>query len=242
MRGKIKSRKIKVILIASILIVITSAVCSVYVLNNKTHKTDIIDKNDKVEKINISSDEILEEIIEDKGEESATEEIKDEVSNTPKTNNNGNSNKKSSTTNTQKSTPKNNSELNTSVSETSTNKPQSDLNNSSNKETAPKEPSVDLTKVVSTNDINYDIHKGIVEFATNSGCERAGNDIVNIELDQVIAYNSENDNSKSVDIRYTACYQVTSQANTIMGYYLNIYCESGNCNRYKSLVNISNYN
>lgn len=173
--------------------------------------------------------------MEEKGEESTTKKIETEVSHTPKTNNNSNSNQKTSNrqTNTTKSNKDNSNTSTPNQTTTNTTKP--------NNEAKQTQPSVDLAKVASTNDINYGIHKGIIEFSTNAGCEKAGNDIVDIELNQVIAYNAENNNSKSVDIRYFACYQVTSQANTIMGYYLNIYCESVNCNRYKSLINISDY-
>ncbi len=240
MRGKNKFHKKRFILVASIVIIVIS-LCIVNMLcNNSSKLENNIDKKDKVvNNVKVSKDENeLEEIVEDKGEESITEELKEEVSNTPKTNNNSNSNHKASKNNDVPSTTtKNNNEntKTTSQSQTST------TSTSSDNEVKQTQPSVDLTKVVSTNDINYGIHKGIVEFSTNAGCEKAGSDIVDIELNQVIAYNAENNNSKSVDIRYPACYQVTSQANTIMGYYLNIYCESGNCNRYKSLINISNY-
>lgn len=239
MREKNKSHKKRAILVASV-VVIAILLCTINVLYNSSSKLDnSIDKNDKViNNIKVNKDEKeLEEVVEDKGEESTTEELKKEVSNTPKTNNNSNSNQKTSNNNTQSTTTKNSNEnIKTSnQSQTSTNSTKSD------NEVKQTQPSVDLTKVASTNDINYGIHKGIIEFSTNAGCENAGNDIVNIELNQVIAYNAENNNSKSVDIRYPACYQVTSQANTIMGYYLNIYCESGNCNRYKSLINISDY-
>lgn len=239
MKEKNKSRKKRVILVASV-VVIAISLCTINVLYNSSSKLDnSIDKNDKViNNIKVNKDEkVLEEVVEDKGEESTTEELKKEVSNTPKTNNNSNSNQKAPNSNTQSTTTKNNTEntKTTTQNQTSSNTTKSD------NEVKQTQPSVDLTKVASTNDINYGIHKGIIEFSTNAGCEKAGNDIVDIELNQVIAYNVENNNSKSVDIRYPACYQVTSQANTIMGYYLNIYCESGNCNRYKSLINISDY-
>jgi len=239
MRGKIKSHKIVVILVASIVVIISISLFVINILDDKQYKAkNIINKEDKViNEISSKDDDIeLEEIVEDKGEESATKEIKTEVSNTPKTNNNS-SNQTSSKKNTQTNINNNNNNENTSTSSQN----QTTTNTTSNNEVKQTQPSVDLTQVASTNDINYGIHKGIVEFSTKSGCEKAGNDIVDIELNQVIAYNAENNNSKSVDIQYPACYQVTSQANTIMGYYLNIFCESGNCNRYKSLVNISNY-
>lgn len=239
MREKNKSHKKRVILVCSI-VVIAISLCIVNLLcNNSSKLENNIDKKDKViNNVKVSKDENeLEEKVEDMGEESTTEEIKTEVSNTPKTNNNSNSNQKASNNNTQSTTTKNNNENTKTISQSQTSTPSTRSDN----EVKQTQPSVDLTKVASTNDINYGIHKGIVEFSTNAGCEKAGNDIVDLELNQVIAYNAENNNSKSVDIRYPACYQVTSQANTIMGYYLNIYCESDNCNRYKSLINISNY-
>lgn len=88
-------------------------------------------------------------------------------------------------------------------------------------------PSEDLTKVANPNDFYYSITGGNVEFNTNAGCMKAGEDIAFIDV---------------VDVQYFRCYEVSSKANTIMGYYLNIFCESGNCNsRYKSMINIKSY-
>ncbi|MBQ3474883.1 MAG: hypothetical protein IJH20_01795 [Bacilli bacterium] len=240
MRGKIKSRKIKIILIVGIIAIIVSLFVIFKYNNNSSFANSNYKQINEKEISNIELDEdekdeinTFEEILDNKGEESATVETKKEVSNTPKTNTQENQ-KKSSVIEKKENNNTNNESNNPTVSNEQS-------NNNSNQASAQTQPTVDLSKVVSTNDINYGIHKGIVEFSTNSGCEKAGNDIVNIELNQVIEYNAEHDNTKDVDIRYPACYQVTSQANTIMGYYLNIYCESGNCNRYKSLINISNY-
>ena len=89
------------------------------------------------------------------------------------------------------------------------------------------QPVEDLTKVANPNDFYYSITGGNVEFSTNAGCMKAGEDIAFIDV---------------VDVQYFRCYEVSSKANTIMGYYLNIFCESGNCNsRYKSMINIKSY-
>ena len=89
MREKIKSRKKRTILIASIVIVITLIAVGICLENNKTSLT--IKKVEKIDnditKLDVNEEKeeiILEEEIEDKGEESATEEVKTEVSNTPK--------------------------------------------------------------------------------------------------------------------------------------------------------------
>lgn len=89
------------------------------------------------------------------------------------------------------------------------------------------QPAEDLTKIANPNDFYYSITGGNVEFSTNSGCMKAGEDIAFIDV---------------VDVQYFRCYEVSSKANTIMGYYLNIFCENGNCNsRYKSMINIKSY-
>ena len=239
MREKNKRRKIRTILVVIIILIVAIFLSVIKMFDCKVYKSDnSIDKHKKI--VNnvedIKDEKDLEKIVEDMGEESTTEKIETEVDHTPKANNNSNSNQKASNrqTNTTKSNKDNSNTSTPNQTTTNTTK--------SNNEVKQTQPSVDLTKVASTNDIYYGIHRGIVEFSTNSGCDNAGRDIVDIELNQVIAYNAENDNTRNVDIQYHACYQVTSQANTIMGYYLNIYCESGNCNRYKSLINISNYN
>lgn len=85
----------------------------------------------------------------------------------------------------------------------------------------------DLTKIASQNDFYYSITGGKVEFSTNAGCMKAGDDISFIDV---------------VDVQYFRCYEVHSMADTIMGYYLNIFCESGNCNsKYKAMINIYDY-
>lgn len=95
-------------------------------------------------------------------------------------------------------------------------------------ETVYQEPKEDLTKIPNPNDFLYSITGGKVEFNTNEGCTNAGNEINEID---------------TVDINYFRCYEVISKGNTIMGYYLNIFCKSGDCNnKYKSMINMSKYN
>ena len=45
----------------------------------------------------------------------------------------------------------------------------------------------------------------------------------------------------TVDINYYRCYEVTSTTGKVLGYYLNIFCNSDNCNRYKNQINMSKY-
>ena len=93
-------------------------------------------------------------------------------------------------------------------------------------ETPKPTETVDLSKEVDTNSFFYSIHQGVTDTSTQSNCLSAGEEIAFLD---------------TVDINYYRCYEVTSKANTIMGYYLNIFCESGNCNRYKAMIDMSKY-
>lgn len=174
---------------------------------------------------------------EDKGEESIdVVEKETTTNNTPKTND-----KNSSSTNSKPNNVTSSNKTNTNSNQTTTNNNNSvnsntnsnSNNNISNNTETPKQdppinkPSEDFTKIANPNDFFYSITGGNVEFSTNAGCMKAGEDIAFIDV---------------VDIQYFRCYEVTSKANTIMGYYLNIFCENGNCNsRYKSMININDY-
>lgn len=209
-------------------------------------ENNIIEKG-KVE----SKDDIKNEDI------SKEQDSKNETKETDNVEKNNNSNKNKSTTTNDKKTTTNNNQTNN-VKNNNSNNTTNNSNNQNNKsveqpkenktpvvpseQPKPTNDTVDLTKVVDTNSFFYSIHKGQKDTATESGCLKAGEDIANKELDQVMAYNEQHpDNQKSVDINYFRCYEVTSKANTVMYYYLNIFCNSGNCNRYKSLVDISKY-
>lgn len=91
-----------------------------------------------------------------------------------------------------------------------------------------EEPKVEEVKddIVDTNSFFYSIHQGKVEMSSQNNCLSAGNEIAFID---------------TVDINYYRCYEVTSTTGKILGYYLNIFCESGNCNRYKSQIDMSKY-
>lgn len=85
----------------------------------------------------------------------------------------------------------------------------------------------DLSKIVDTQNPNYSFHKGQIEFKTSKGCYDAGVEVASID---------------SVDINNVVCYEVVSKANTVMGYYMRVKCNSGNCNRYKTMIDLSKYN
>lgn len=80
--------------------------------------------------------------------------------------------------------------------------------------------------IVDTNSWFYSIHHGKIETSTQSKCLSAGEEIAFID---------------TVDINYYRCYEVTSTTGKVLGYYLNIFCNSDNCNRYKNQIDMSKY-
>ena len=80
--------------------------------------------------------------------------------------------------------------------------------------------------IVDTNSWFYSIHHGKIETSTQDNCLSAGNEISFID---------------TVDINYYRCYEVTSTTGKVLGYYLNIFCNSDNCNRYKNQIDMSKY-
>ena len=65
----------------------------------------------------------------------------------------------------------------------------------------------------------YSIHQGRIDCDTKEQCLAIGTEIAFID---------------TVDIRYFNCIEVKSTTNKTLGYYLDIVCYSGNCERYKS--------
>ena len=87
----------------------------------------------------------------------------------------------------------------------------------------------ELKNEENTIDINsffYSIHHGEIEMSSRDNCLLAGEEIAFID---------------TVEINYYRCYEVTSTTGKILGYYLNIFCNSDNCNRYKNQIDMSKY-
>lgn len=80
--------------------------------------------------------------------------------------------------------------------------------------------------IIDTNSWFYSIHRGQIDISTQDKCLSAGNEIAFID---------------TVDINYYRCYEVTSTTGKVLGYYLNIFCNSDNCNRYKTQIDMSKY-
>ena len=243
MREIFKGR-IKWIILIGIFMIGISITLAV-ILNNSNKKHDSKDNSkfttDVKEKLERDKDlEMEEQKVEDKEDKSidvvekettinntSKNNDKNSSSTNSKSNNSVSNNKNNTNNNSDKTSITNNSNSNTNIN-TNTNSNSNSNNTETPKQDPPiNKPSEDLTKIANPNDFFYSITGGNVEFSTNAGCMKAGEDIAFIDV---------------VDVQYFRCYEVMSKANTIMGYYLNIFCENGNCNnRYKSMINISNY-
>ena len=226
MREKNKSRKIKVILFACIVVIgIAIFLVISYSKNNE------LDSNiDKVEK------SITELVEDDKGEESTTEEIKTEVSNTPKSEekkkvvNNQNRSNTNSKTNTQETTI--NQEQSIQQHTTSSKQEEvvkSSQSNNSNIET-PKEEQNSTNETPKENtDLYNSITHGKWETDINDSsslCEAKGVRIANNELNAILDWNELHENEqKQPIINYSRCYPVIKDG--IKHWYLHFFTTKG---------------
>lgn len=103
----------------------------------------------------------------------------------------------------------------------------SESNSDSNSST-PQNPSPtdDDSKKEVVKDPFYSIHHGNIEFKTKQLCENASMELGFLD---------------TVDIKNLGCFEIISKENVILGYYLKVYCESGNCERYKSMIDLSKF-
>ena len=200
MREKNKSRKIKVILFACI-VVIGIAIFLVISYSKNNELDSNIDKVEKSITELVEDDiDISEELVEDdKGEESTTEEIKTEVSNTPKSEekkkvvNNQNRSNTNSKTNTQETTI--NQEQSIQQHTTSSKQEEvvkSSQSNNSNIET-PKE-NTDLYNSITHGKWETDIND------SSSLCEAKGVRIANNELNAILDWNELHENEQKQPI------------------------------------------
>ena len=185
------------------------------------------------------AEEIKEEIKEDKEDEFITEineidnnnvendssSISDSNKNDLESHNTSNSNVVNNKTKTVKEVKK----------ESTVSEPKQEIKEEeNNKEVIPEQKEEEPPKVkeevrddiIDGNSWFYSIHHGKIETSTQSKCLSAGEEIAFID---------------TVDINYYRCYEVTSTTGKVLGYYLNIFCNSDNCNRYKKQIDMSKY-
>ena len=242
MRGKNKSRRIKDILFACIVVI---GIAIFLIISNNKNSILVSDTN-KVNKNTVelfednNSDVNEEENMEDKGEESTTNEIKTEVSNTPKSeekkkvvnnqtksNTNSNTNKQENTINQDQSiqqhptTPKQEEVVNSSTEENNSNnspKQEQELPKETPKET-PKE-NTDLYNSITHGKWETDIND------SSSLCEAKGVRIANNELNAILDWNElHEEEQRQPIINYSRCYPVIKDG--IKHWYLHFFTTKG---------------
>lgn len=237
-----KNKKLKPLVILSIMVLILVSIGVIFYARESsksltnTNIEKVFEKADneseKVEEINDSEKEEIDnseiEIkAEDKKEESNEKKETTTIKNNTSSNNTVSNNNSNGSTN-------NNGGSNTTSSNNTKPTQSTTSQETKNEEQKPMQPSVPSSnnsnndsKEVDTNSFYYSIHRGTINTKTQSGCLGAGEEIAFID---------------TVDINYFRCYEVTAKDGSILGYYLNIFCNSDNCNRYKSQIDWSKYN
>lgn len=233
MREKKKSRKIKVILFASIVLI---GIVSFLVISNNNKKSILSSNTDKVDKnitrlVEDNTDINNEIIVEDKGEESATEEIKTEVSNTPKIEekkkevNNQNKSNTSSKTNKQENIISQEQPI---QQPTTTPKQEEVVNDNSS---SSNNSNIEQPKEIQNENTDFynSITHGKWETDINDSsslCEAKGVRIANNELNAILDWNElHEDEQKQPIINYSRCYPVIKDG--ITHWYLHFFTTKG---------------
>lgn len=219
----------KYIILSTLIILIIISVMFVYPKKNKETLKEYSDNSEIISKEEIIKEEEQNENITELNKNGNMDSKNDDISihNTNKTNMEVNS---TSNSNVIKKEPEKNiqQEEKKQTSEQQ-NKPivnDKPIVTEEKKEEPIKQPEVVRDDIVDTNSFFYSIHKGKIEMSSQDKCLSAGEQIAFID---------------TVDINYYRCYEVTSTTGKVLGYYLNIFCNSDNCNRYKEQINMSNY-
>jgi hypothetical protein len=205
------SNKKKIFIIIGV-IIISALIISIFIMK-KNNKSEIKTYVEKQEVINNESDLELTESVEEeesKTNEDVVEEVKETSKNQPTTKSNS-----SSTSNDLSPISKSNSTSNDSVSTSSNEK---SVQTKEEEQTEEKEVVNQYIGVPNPNDFYYSFHHGVIEYSSMEKC---------LEAADVIGYKD------TVDILNILCIDVVDSQGTVLGEYLYINCQSGNCNKYK---------
>lgn len=219
----------KYIILSTLIILIIISVMFVYPKKNEETLKEYSDNSEIISKEEIIKEEEQNENITELNENDNMDSKNDDISihNTNKTNMEVNS---ASNSNVIKKEPEKNiqqeEKKQTSEQQNKTIVNDKPTVTEEKKEEPIKQPEVVRDDIVDTNSFFYSIHKGKIEMSSQDKCLSAGEQIAFID---------------TVDIKYYRCYEVTSTTGKVLGYYLNIFCNSDNCNRYKEQINMSNY-
>lgn len=228
-----KSKKVKPLVILTIMVLVLVGIGTIFYARESSKsklKSDQVNVSEKLkekddkeeaiktEKVEDASSKTSDKLNDDKEDKTNTKDIIKEEKNTNNSNNNSNNNNSNNTSS--KSSGGTNTSKNSDTTISSSNNNQSQSNNT--------QPSNNIT----TDPYNY-ITGGVIDAPTKESCLAKGDAILNKHLDELMDYNSMHmDNQKSQDITNLECYPVHKPDQD--GWFLNILCNSGNCNsKYK---------
>lgn len=163
---------------------------------------------------NLVEESVIEELHEEK-------EIKEEVVEDTKENNSTTSTSISSTTfNNNISSNNTNSNIEQNITFSSTTS-----TNEIKEEVQENKVTNSYIGVPNPNDFYYSFHHGHIDknYSTLDACYQKASDVALID---------------TIDIINTTCYEVLDGQGTILGIYMGVKCNSGNCERYKKMVGI----
>ena len=225
-----KNKKVKPLVILTIMVLILVGIGTIFYARESLKsklKSDQVNVSEKVKEKDDKKEEITNtEKVEDDSSKPSDKsdddkEVKVSTKDTVKEDKKVTTNNNNSSNNTASSTSSSNS--NTSKSSDATTSSNSNQSQSNN---------IQPSNNVTTDPYNY-ITGGVIDAPTKESCLAKGDAILNKHLDELMDYNSMHmDNQKSQDITNLECYPVHKSDQD--GWFLNILCNSGNCNsKYK---------
>lgn len=232
-----KSKKMKPLVILSIMVLVLISIGVTFYARESSKKLTNTNSEKVFEKSDVKSEK-NEEVIDSKKEEDDTskteseDNLKEEKKETTEKSSQSSSNTTSITNKSNNSSTSSNSNQSSNNNTTTSTTPKSEPKQEVQEQPQTTTPSNNTSsnndsKEVDHNSFFYSIHRGTINTKTQSGCLGAGEEIAFID---------------TIDINYYRCYEVTAKDGSILGYYLNIFCNSDNCNRYKSQIDWSKYN
>lgn len=216
MLAKVVSMKKKILIVVVILLLLFGVVIF-FLLKNNVNSISKKDNHTEIEETTIE-------------EEKVEKEEKDSISTTSADNSNmtsnssSNSNTKNEETNSNKNYNSNNNSTNDISKEEE--KISSDQSITNIQEPQQSDPIPQYIGIPNPNDFYYSFHKGQIDdaYTTLEECYNKAFEVGFLD---------------TVDIINETCYEVLDGQGTVLGIYMSVNCNSGNCDRYKKMVGIN---
>ena len=213
----------KKILVVSLVILIVGSISTITFNNKKSGQKD--PKNFDIKIIETKKVPSDEEVLVNEEKEVIDEVVESETITTPTHKESSKEIIKDNTTNNKSNTskeeiiiPEENKESTNEI-----------VNNEKKEEVVEKTPQIENNKYIGVpnpNDFYYSFHKGKIDdaYTTLEGCYNKSIEVNFLD---------------TVDIINSTCYEVLDENNTVLGIYMQVKCNSGNCEKYKKQVGIN---